>query len=183
MNDIVTKLNNHYQPTKRSLHWYRRAFRFSKELAAETGQPLRVVVGVVAALSPNNRWERNKIDARNFILSEGTSNACTFFVQRDKAWKILHEQPSEKEIAAILKGDKTISFFHNILHPYTNGKVTIDMWAIRAAGFCEKKVTVQERRDIKQAYYDAAKSVGVRAHEYQAVVWESVRNSNAKTRA
>lgn len=178
MKELIKKeLLKHYEPTSNTLHWYRRAFKYAKELAKETGVPLRVAAGVISALSPNNRWEQNKIDARNFILSEGTSSACTFYTQRDKAWKILHEQPSELGIKRILRGDKTISFFTNILHPYTDSEVTIDMWAIRAAGHSEKKLSTETRRQIKAAYYEAASEVGVRVHEFQAVVWESIRNS------
>ncbi len=174
-----TKLARLYNKAenKQGLIWYRDAYRFSKEVASVTGLPVRVVVGVLSALSPNNKWERNKIDLVNFLKSGGTAKVCTYNNQKEKALKILVQQPTELGIKRILRGDKTVNFFQNILHPYTDGAVTIDRWAIRAAGFSEKGLKVADYREIKQAYLLAAKKVGVRPQELQAVIWEEIRGN------
>ena len=49
------------------LTWYRDANQWCNAVAIEHKLPLHVVVGVVAALSPTNRWSRNLIDANNLI--------------------------------------------------------------------------------------------------------------------
>ena len=38
------------------IDWYERAKKTCKIIANDTGLNIRIVVGVVAALSPNNKW-------------------------------------------------------------------------------------------------------------------------------
>ena len=43
--------------------WYNEAREYVKILSLRFDTPQIICAGVVSALSPNNRWERNKIDA------------------------------------------------------------------------------------------------------------------------
>jgi hypothetical protein len=45
--------------------WYPDAKFAANSLAIQYNLPVQTVAGVIAALSPNNRWERNLIDAEN----------------------------------------------------------------------------------------------------------------------
>lgn len=45
--------------------WYIAAHDAAQAISQRYSLPLQTVVGVIAALSPNNRWERNLIDADN----------------------------------------------------------------------------------------------------------------------
>ena len=47
--------------------WYRSAFQIADRISDKYGLPTETVAGVIAALSPNNRWERNIIDAEAII--------------------------------------------------------------------------------------------------------------------
>ena len=49
------------------VQWYNVAQNASGAMAERYGISLETVAGVVAALSPNNRWERNLRDADNLI--------------------------------------------------------------------------------------------------------------------
>ena len=47
--------------------WYRSALNIAGRIADRYDMRIETVAGVLAALSPNNRWERNIIDAENII--------------------------------------------------------------------------------------------------------------------
>ena len=51
------------------IDWYERAKKSCKIIAKDTGLNIRIVVGVVASLSPNNKWNKNVIDAQNLCLT------------------------------------------------------------------------------------------------------------------
>lgn len=111
--------------------WYTNAHEICKGLSDKYKLPLSTVVGVVSALSPNNKWDRNILDAENIIraycMGFAYPKVCTFRGNKDKAISILEcEIDSSENICAILKGNKTIAFFRGIL---TNGQcdeITVD---------------------------------------------------------
>ena len=49
------------------LEWYDRAKRYASIISNLSGVNLNTVVGVMAALSPNNRWERNVKDTERMV--------------------------------------------------------------------------------------------------------------------
>ncbi len=51
------------EDTINGVEWYARAERMANAIAQDAGLPLPTVIGVMAALSPNYRWERNSRDA------------------------------------------------------------------------------------------------------------------------
>ncbi len=67
------------------INWYQRAYDLAvRFIHAYDGLTMGQAVGVIAALSPNNRWERNCNDAEAMIKiwhSQGDYNSikvCTF---------------------------------------------------------------------------------------------------------
>ena len=84
--------------SERIIHatWYDDARVAAIAIADATGLGLDTVVGVIAALSPNNRWERNLVDAENvcrtFVAdpeSAASVKVCTYGKMLEKAIKVL----------------------------------------------------------------------------------------------
>lgn len=103
------------------IDWYARAERFARRLAAEYGCTFEQAVGVIAALSPSNRWARNCADAEAMAaawqagIDPETVKACTYGANRAKAARILAlAAPDQEGIAQILSGRKVTAFFLSI---------------------------------------------------------------------
>lgn len=112
------------------LNWYARARQDAEAMAKRHEVALNVTVAVMAALSPNNRWERNLMDADALIgaYMDGEAvesvSVCTYNKMREKAWDILafahepynvDEDLGDVDLLHILKGQKICSFFENIM--------------------------------------------------------------------
>ena len=108
---------------ERQVHatWYETARDAAIAIAAATGLELDTVVGVIAALSPTNKWERNLVDAENVCRtyvadpeSAATVKVCTYGNNLKKAIKVLECEELD-EIPTILNGRKITAFFHCIM--------------------------------------------------------------------
>ena len=55
------------QEVQYGVDWYATALKIASRIASKYGTTTEVAAGVIAALSPNNRWERNIIDAEAMI--------------------------------------------------------------------------------------------------------------------
>jgi hypothetical protein len=104
--------------------WYDRAHRFGIKLIAAYDITMGQAVGVIAALSPNNKWERNCQDADKLInayLSDhdlSLTKVCTYNGNKDKAIKILEldtESLDSEAIVSILNGRKVTAFYRSIM--------------------------------------------------------------------
>mgnify|MGYP003315973843 FL=1 len=105
--------------------WYASALKIASRISSKYGATTEVAAGVIAALSPNNRWERNIIDAEALIkvwAAGGTDadilavKCCTYPVMRQKALDIL----KGSDIVKTLNGPKIIEFFNCITNPMLN---------------------------------------------------------------
>ena len=103
------------------IEWYDRAKRLAHRLADQYGCTFEQAVGVIAALSPNNRWSRNCIDAEAMIqawavgVNPESVKVCTYGAMRTKAAQILAlASPDRETIAKILNGRKITAFFLSI---------------------------------------------------------------------
>jgi hypothetical protein len=162
--------------------WYADARDGAQRIADKHGVPLRISVGVVAALSPNNKWVRNLGDADRMMSVfcwGGDASQCTpstYTKMRDKAWSILDWMPDTDDgVVSILNGQKIVSFFQNIMGHDT---CTIDGHAINIArgkrlGLTDQAVSVSRvgYKELQEAYRKAGKRVGLRAYEIQAITW------------
>lgn len=162
------------------LNWYLFAKYECQKMADKYELPLHIGVGVVAALSPTNKWERNLADAhamcRTFV--EGgyveDCNPCTYKAMRDKAWSILVDIKDRENTALTLNGPKITDFYHCILGEDT---CVIDghAWCIAH----KDRRTMQEvpfigkakRLELQQAYLEAAQNHNLKAYEMQAITW------------
>ena len=105
--------------------WYESAFAIAGALAVSYGVSFKKAAGVLAALSPRNKWERNVIDAEKIIAAyvaagpEGAEEikVCTFSSNKAKAIRILElgAGATAVEVANILSGPKLREFFNCIL--------------------------------------------------------------------
>lgn len=99
--------------------WYSDAFQFCSGLASETGLSVSAVAGVAAALSPNNRWNRNMVDAAALCrtCAAGTFHdavqikVSTFHANKRKALQIL----AGDSPLSVLSGLKVRSFYGCIM--------------------------------------------------------------------
>ena len=170
------------EDTINGVEWYARAERMAAWIAQDAGLPLSTVIGVMAALSPNNRWERNCRDAATMCQAwQQGDNMDSFKVScyntmKAKAWAILDlGLTDDEDILSHLNGQKIRSFYSNIRGL---DEVTIDGHALNIArgkreGLTSDKTNMGKReyRELQAAYVRAAKRVGVKPHVLQAITW------------
>lgn len=165
--------------------WYARALEFAVRLSDLYDIETTTIVGVIAALSPRNRWERNMKDAESMVkvaANGGTFQdlmnlkVCTFKTGKDKAARILVDNVSDREaLLETLKGPKLCEFFNCILGD--SGDVCIDGHAYSI--WLGERITLANvpsigkklRQNIKADYQAAAQSLGVQPHVVQAITW------------
>ena len=171
---------------KHGLTWYVNANSDCKDIAEKLELPLHIVIGVVSALSPNNKWERNIINAEDlctaFINGQDMDSikVSTYHKMKQKAWSILQSMPNYEETIGILNGKKIVSFFRNISGDETD--ITIDGHA-RNIYYNDKQglttpntnIKKSEYLDIQKAYLRASKKLGIKAYELQAITWVAWR--------
>lgn len=168
--------------------WYPVAHCVALELAETYGVTECQAIGVIAALSPRNRWERNVQDAEALIsayVTAGPAQAaltkvCTFNTNKAKAIRILETvDPTSDEVRAILSGPKLKEFYGCILGE--RSEVCIDghaycIWNGGRTGLKDvPAIGVRLRREIKADYREAAEALGVSASTCQAVTWVAWR--------
>lgn len=167
------------------MNWYRDAQKFTRETAEHFDVNPAEVAAVVSALSPNNRWERNKIDAFNIVNAyKKNKNAyevkvCTYNANKHKAIRILREGID------VLKdtSPKTYSFAKNVgeLNPKY---ITIDKWHLRACETIAKDytktrttLTPLQYKKVQDWTYDVAKEYNLLGFEFQAIVWVTIKRT------
>ena len=169
--------------------WYATAHCECLSISEDLDIPLNVVVGVVAALSPNNKWDRNIVNARDLCTAyvDGASmesvKVSTYGKMKEKAWSILESMPSYDETVKILNGQKIVCFFQNIMGENT---CTVDGHAYNIYHASRQSLTGSisigkiEYHLIQDAYRSAGNSVQVHgrelmAYEMQAITWVTWR--------
>ena len=174
--------------TQRSegLLWYEQAKREAYHIAMKHDVPVYITVAVIAALSPNNKWARNLVNADAligaFVNGDGllSVKVSTYHKMKQKAWDILAARPSYNGAKAMLKGQKITSFFCDIMGEFN---VTIDGHA-RNIAYGERisltddrtNIGVREYRALQAAYEEAAQRVGLMPYQIQAVTWRVWRD-------
>lgn len=170
------------EDTINGVEWYARAEREAKAIAEACALPLRTVIGVMAALSPNNKWERNVKDTMTMCQAWVACDCLSDFkvscynTMKAKAWSILvDELDDDHDILTRLNGQKIRSFYSNIRGL---DEVTIDGHALNIArgkreGLTSDKTNMGKReyRELQAAYVRAAKRVRVKPHVLQAITW------------
>jgi hypothetical protein len=166
--------------------WYAEAFAQCNRIAIDLEVPVHIVTGVVAALSPNNKWDRNVKNADDLIRAflDGDDiddvKVCTYSAMKRKAWLILEEMPDHDGVIAILNGQKIVSFYRNIMGDDT---CTVDGHA-KNIYYGERHSLTDDRTNVGKKEYkiisDAYVAAGKRARingralkafEIQAITW------------
>lgn len=179
------------------VEWYARALRFARMLV-QAYQPLTLkqAVGVIAALSPNNKWTRNCVDAEAMIKAWHygadplTVKVCTFNPNKAKAAAILALSDAETQgdadvIAEILNGRKVTAFYQSILGDPDAVCVDGHAYAVwigeRIPTTQTPKIGVKLYADIARAYQLVAKrsfnlcGVTLSPTQVQATTWVTYR--------
>ena len=177
---------------KHGLTWYVNANTDCMRIANTLELPLHIVIGVVSALSPNNKWERNIINAQDLCTAfmngqdMDSIKVSTYHKMKQKAWHILETMPSYEETITILNGKKIVSFFRNISGDETD--ITIDGHARNIyyndrQGLTTPNTNIKKNEylDIQKAYLRASKKLGVKAYELQAITWVAWRRIHGIT--
>lgn len=173
------------------IDWYSDAQQFTRELAEEYSICAFKTAAVVSALSPNNKWPRNKIDAAAIIhavtnnLDTNAVKVCTYNNNKNKAIDIL-----KGDVALVSKSPKTYAFSMNI-GLLSNSHVTVDKWHIRAClarpeqgktATIETVTPVQYKR-VEAITVKLARELNLKAYELQAIIWLTIRSQWGFTNA
>jgi len=173
------------------LVWYDDAQKAAYRIAVKYDMPVYIVVAVIAALSPNNKWSRNVVNADAligaFISGDGmlSVKVSTYNRMKQKAWDILAARPDYDGAKAMLRGQKITSFFMDIMGEFN---VTIDGHARNIAygervGLTDDRtnIGVREYRALQAAYEEAARRVGLMPYQLQAITWRVWRDRHGIT--
>tara|TARA_R110000796_G_scaffold90118_3_gene193814 strand:+ start:1541 stop:2167 length:627 start_codon:yes stop_codon:yes gene_type:complete len=175
------------------LNWYKEANFYSLHLSELFKLDSNIkVCGIISALSPAVNWERNKIDAHNFLAlaSKQASNKTIlsgkFGTYKNNVLKAIEiynlVNPTAEKIASILLGKtgfKTMSFFYNIYNLKNTNIVTIDRHAVKVANNIYKgggvSISKKQYFNTQKAYIKTAKKLSIKPYQLQAVVWVKYR--------
>ena len=169
--------------------WYTEAHLFAQGLATRYNVRLEQVVGVIATLSVQNRWDVNKRDAENLCRARydgmdlDSVVVATYDNQRRKAIAIL-KAGHNADIASMVAtryGQKTLAFYSNILEPETSYRVTLDRWVFRGLdleqfgnGGGNRYVCLY--RKLEELFRQEALVLGLVPCQLQAAIWLCVQH-------
>jgi len=169
------------QDIEEATHWYNTAQDEAKQIAERLDMPVYIVVGVMAALSPNNKWERNLTNAyelcKAFQDGQGMDSVkvSTYHKMKEKAWDILTEIPDYDTLILRLNGKKIVSFFRNIMG---EDDITIDgharnIYYNERVGLTDNKtnIGVKEYAKLQEEYLTVAKEYDLLGRQMQAITW------------
>tara|TARA_A200000159_G_scaffold119201_1_gene113129 strand:- start:376 stop:1023 length:648 start_codon:yes stop_codon:yes gene_type:complete len=169
--------------------WYPNALRICHSISKRYDVPASTVAGVISAISPQNEWSRNIIDAEAMCKlhqSKATRKdlkrlkVCTFTKNKMLAIAILTLPAITAD--ALITGDKRLEFYNCIYRPHLND-VCIDGHAYSI--WLGSRVTTNNappigkklRKQIKQDYRDATSFLNEELNEtftaadIQAITW------------
>lgn len=190
--NIVSVFNMATPDEKRDgIVWYAEAQKTARLVAEEYEVPLHIVVGVIAALSPNNKWDRNVVNAEELIVAflngddMDSVKVSTYHAMKRKAWAILQEMPDRDGVIAMLNGQKIVAFFKCIMGDReaccVDGHARNIYYGERQ-GLTSNATNIGKREyvTIADAYFEAAKAVSegdrtYHAYEVQAITWVAWR--------
>lgn len=169
------------------VRWYREANATARELADRCGATLAQAVGVIAAISPGSRWEKNLEDAEALLAAYAYAEPLPMVGTYGRR-NVLKAQAILRGAAPldVLGGFKVRAFYANILSPDTPGPVTVDRHARGAAYQLRGDAAAEVRSDAEYRYLAdhfarGARRVGLLPHEYQATLWVTWRRLGAST--
>ena len=169
----IIKVYNQATPEEKDYwgRWYHNAKTDVQELAVQFNLPFPVVAGIVAVLSPGNKWSMNLLAAEKLLQGQPKINAYPRQVQR--AQRIL-----ETGDTGLVSGPKVTVFFNSLMNPKLVEKdMVLDGHAIniwrgeKVALKVLSNPNAKERAQMVQDYQMAANELGVPVQAVQAVTW------------
>ena len=162
-------------------HWYDEAQAEARQIAERLDMPVYIVVGVMAALSPNNKWERNLVNAYELCkaLQDGhgidSVKVSTYSKMKEKAWHIWREMGDYDRVIEQLNGQKIVAFFRNIMG---EDDITIDgharnIYYNERVGLTDARTSIGKKEYVKlqKEYLTVAKEFGMLGRQMQAITW------------
>ena len=165
------------------MDWYDGAQEFCEKTSWDYFMNSYDVAVVTAILSPNNKWERNKLDTITTIKAwklgwePDRIKVCTYSANKQKAFDYLNGK-----VDLVRKSPKTHSFAMNVglLSPE---HITIDKWHLRACvGIPEEGVydavescTMSQYRRIEMLTSSIAQEYQMKGYELQAIIWLMIK--------
>ena len=163
--------------------WYSEAQQFARLMAQTYTVTGEVAAGVISALSPNNKWERNKYDTIQVFeaIKHGKTadevKVCTYGANKRKAFAI-----ASGDAEILTKSPKTYAFSRNVGELDPNF-VTIDKWHLRACQTTSENpvsavqsCTPKQYEVLEEETLKVAKEFGMSGYAFQAVVWVTIKN-------
>lgn len=187
LNILSTYSQSSADERKWGLSWYKEAHDFCEGVHDKTRVPLDRVVGVLSALSPRNKWGKNKEDTIHLVLAylRGGAQAATslpvstFNGNKAKAISILGLEDSYTPLS-ILSGNKVRSFYSNVLELESSSAVTVDTHAYsvylgsRTVG---KSIGSKEYLRVSDAYKSSAELLSIHPIHLQATCWVTYKRA------
>jgi hypothetical protein len=169
------------------LSWYAFTNREAMRMGGGRAQHLNRNAGIIAALSPLNKWDNNIRKAREVVskrgriaVVKGQPNGIGLGNNVSKAIAIY----KGADPADVLNGDKVNAFYRSIVNPSGDIRPTIDRHAFDIAvgeRTNEKRRGALSRKgvyeDFADAYREAAKFAGIGAPQMQAITWVTWREA------
>lgn len=161
---------------QQGLDWYDTAYRDCESLAITYDISTQVICGMVAALSPRNRWTRNITDTEQVILLGEDAVVGTFNTNKTKALKILNGASP----LTVLSGNKVTAFYKCLVYRVICDDVCVDTHAYGVAlGNGErlrpKNISDTKYAEISDDYRELALELGIQPKQLQAITWLTYR--------
>jgi hypothetical protein len=170
----------HELERKHGIGWYREASQIAGEISRAYNVNRTLVAHVIAALSPNNDWRRNVLDARAIfaeVFDYIPSRYSTYGANVAKARAMIVAYRNREDWHHILRGNKVTSFASNIDKPSVPARVTVDFHALSVAHayrYTTKTCpTISDKlyEQVSAAYIAVAQEYNLLPQQLQAVVW------------
>jgi len=167
--------------------WYGVAKSIALVIAEDYGIPTNQAIGVLAALSPRNKWSRNVVDCETLIsayVAGGAEQAletrcCTFGANKAKAVKILESGLETLPSALEMLSGPKLREFASCIAGLDDVCIDGHAWCIwqgsRVTLADVPSIGIKLRREIKADYAQAAADLGLKASELQAITWVTWR--------
>ena len=165
------------------MEWYREAQDFVFATSLDYGFKRYEVACIVAILSPNNKWERNKLDTITVLkayragLGADQVKVCTYNANKQKAFDFL-----AGNVDLSYKSPKTHSFAMNV-GLQSPEHITVDKWHLRACvgnpheGIYQavESCTAAQYRRIEHLTAEVAGHFNLKGYQAQAIIWVMIK--------
>lgn len=179
---FVTNISNVYLDAVRlgddvtTRDWYTIARNDCQAIAEQFDLALKVVVGIVTALSPATFWQRNLRATMRLIQGLRCEGYKANVIKGQRI--LAGEEPLD-----VLGGDKVRAFYRNIISSGDDCScVTVDRWATKVAlgrtewNSIQKAPTKKQYVRLENAYKSVSRDLDIPVTELQAITWSHIKH-------